>query len=371
MFDILDKLRTDLTDQRFFLKTSGIISIILFVTVMNGNACRYTIRDIGFSPLDLEYFVLVLETDTANNQKLVKEFSNLAYAYSIDANIRYKVFPTMKKNTVLYCYDKDNRIIDQEQIRSFADLQRFMKNFLFSPLRRQMAEQMGQTFAFVIYFAESKNLHDENEIDKALRQFVKISPGLDKEITERVRKIVVPRDGWQKEKVVLRSLGLSPEARESAVAILYGRARMLAEPLAGKEITRENILRQLVILGTDCECGMDLRPLIKEAIPFNWDSHIRQEVSDMLGFDVDNPMILSEMAGILSKESEEITGQPSFVPQTFDLDREFGPVSRDETANFDEAPERAVYFYPVVIVTVMLILMVAGTVVFLYLRKNR
>jgi hypothetical protein len=142
--------------------------------------------------------------------------------------------------------------------------------------------------------------------------------------------------------------------------------------LTGEKITTHNILNQLVTLGTDCECGIDLSPLLQRAIPFNWDDRMGQDVTDMLGIDVGNPMILTEMGRILSKEPLE-TGKSefSFVPQTIDLDKELakGKIQQDEevTVAADSNPVSKTTI--IVLGLFVFVILVGG--LFLFVKKDK
>ena len=59
-----------------------------------------------------------------------------------------------------------------------------------------------------------------------------------------------------------------------------------------------------------------------------WNKDSRQYLTKLLGFDVDNPMILAEMSRILAKETlADATGSVAFAPETIDLDEVFGNAS--------------------------------------------
>lgn len=346
------------------------IAIIgLIVITLKSEACRFTIREIGYSQLNLGYFILHLETDTLQNRKLVNEFTNLAYAYSIDANIKYRVSHSQGQKPVLRCLTSEGEVIAQQNIVSSSGIQTFIRDLLFSPMRQAMEKQMGNAFAFVVCFYDKEKGRLNNEVEKALVQFRKIAPHLDKDVSEEILQLVVSDPERYQEKWLLKSMGLSAEAKEPVVVVLYGRGRLAGEPLVGELITADRLFRQLVTLGTDCECGIDLSPLLKNAIPYNWDDKMRQDVSDMLGFDVDNPMILSEMGRILAKETaNDGTADLSFAPQTIDLDSEFGPHKRSGKETVEEPSQRIGYRYLIIIMGLFVCLII-GIGLFILMRK--
>jgi hypothetical protein len=75
--------------------------------------------------------------------------------------------------------------------------------------------------------------------------------------------------------------------------------------LTGDDITTRKILNLLSIVGADCECGLDNSWKLGTMIPLRWDYAMQKRVAGLLGFDVENPMIKSEMSRILSVDRED------------------------------------------------------------------
>ncbi|MCK5457743.1 MAG: hypothetical protein KAI45_11500, partial [Melioribacteraceae bacterium] len=98
------------------------------------------------------------------------------------------------------------------------------------------------------------------------------------------------------------------------VAILYGRGRRIGPVLRGKEIGKDNIFSLLAIIGADCECGLDRSVMLGKMIPLRWEKEIQIELAEQLGFDVENPMIKSEMSQILSLSVDLQNGKNSKSP---------------------------------------------------------
>ncbi len=300
-----------------------LLFILLFLSSLNTFGCRYTIRDIGYTRLNIETYIVRFEADTTQNRLLANYFRNVAAHYSINSNINYTIIHKPNQQPVLTCVNSQGKTISKKKEVTKHSLNAFYNELLFSPLQQTMYNQIGNVFAYVIGFYNKDDKKTDNVIDNAFLQFQKISPNLDKKIDENIMKIVIEKEGRKEEALFLKAVGINPESSEPAVVILFGRGRLTGKPLSGDKITTHNLLNQLVTLGTDCECGIDLSPLLQQAIPFNWSDKMNQEVTNMLKIDVENPMILAEMSRILSKEPLE-TGKSkfSFVPQTIDLDAE-------------------------------------------------
>ena len=59
------------------------------------------------------------------------------------------------------------------------------------------------------------------------------------------------------------------------------------------------IFNTLSIIGESCECGADRGWLLGTRIPLRWGEKAQSELADHLGFDVENPMVRTEMSQIL------------------------------------------------------------------------
>jgi len=310
-----------------------LLFILLIFASINVFGCRFTIRDIGYTRLNIETYVVQLKTDTVLNMALVNHFKNIANSYSINSNINYSISHKPGQSPVLTCRNSVGKIIVQEKNISGNGIEAFYKKLLYSPVQKMMYNQIGNVFAFVVGFYDDDSKHVDNVINKAFEQFIKISPNLDKKVDESLMKIVIRKEKLGEEQLILNALGIDTKSSLPVVVVLYGRGRLTGVPLAGDDITTHNLLNQLVTLGTDCECGIDLSPLLQQAIPFNWSTEINQSVTNMLDIDVENPMVLTEMSRILSKEPLE-TGKSdfSYVPQTIDLDKELakGKIPNNE-----------------------------------------
>lgn len=344
----------------------GMILISFFFITFPSIACRYTIRDIGYSPLNLEAYLLYLETDTLQYRQVVKTFRNLGEVYSADANIRYRLTHNPGHTPEIQIQNSRGRVLGKQGISTPEEVRGFYQQTLFSPLQQILSQQIGNVFAFMVCFCEKDNGRINARVEKTLEQFRKIAPTLDKEVSEEIMKIYIPAEKRPEESLIFTSLGLDPDTPSPVIMILYGRGRLVGEPLVGEEITVDHLLEQLVMLGTDCECGIDLSPLLKRAIPLYWDNRMRQDVADMLGFDVDNPMTTTEMERILSKEPLETgTADPSFAPRVINLDQKLGTtVNKQEDRVTGEGMSKTLR-YSLLAGAFLFLLIIAGVIIIL------
>ncbi len=352
------------------LKKFKLLLFLLFITVINGFACRFTIRDIGYSRINQQNYLVSFKGDTLKYAYLLRDFKKLAYTYSFTSNTNYEISHQTNLPARLECLNSSGDFIFSKSIDRGDDIRSFYNSLLFSPLQQMMYNNINEVFAFVVAFSSDGNDKSGILIDKVLMQFDIISPNLDKEIHENIMKIIIPSKKWSKEKVVLRSLGIKPDSSQSVIAVFYGRGRLADKPLTGSNISADRLLNQLVILGTDCECGIDLSPLLHNAIPLNWDKRISQLTADMLGFDVENPLILIEMGQILSKEPIE-TGKSKFLfaPQTIDLDRVLGKGDKSkEMIAAKVEQESGLRSSIITVIAIALVIILSG--IFIYLKQK-
>lgn len=281
-----------------------VLLIVMFV-VMQAEACRYTIREIGYSNLYLEEYQLVLQADSLEHSNLINNFKSIAFAYVLNANVSYKFVQKEISEANLLFQSKEGKEIYSATITNTDEIINSINKCLSSSLRRQLIDAMGKSFAFILYFeGKEKNSKEYTDlIEDAIERFNQISPNLDKAVTEEIKVVKIAYSAREREGVVLRSLGVPESNQSPLLALIYGRGRLSGPPLIEQEITVKSIFNKLVIIGTDCECGINLSPLLERALPLSWTKEVRQETTKMLGFDTDNPMILVEMSQILEKGS--------------------------------------------------------------------
>jgi hypothetical protein len=121
------------------------------------------------------------------------------------------------------------------------------------------------------------------------------------------------------------------------------------------------------MIGADCECGLDKKWMLGNQVPLLWDQNSRQHLAKLVGFDIDNPMILAEMSRILAKESlSDQTGSVAFAPETIDLDEVFGNSETVKEIKIDEPAESKsnnilIYTF----ISLFVVVLIVGAVIFI------
>lgn len=314
-----------------------LLLLIIMVNIgIQASACRFTIREIGYSNILLEQYQLILEADSLKHKKQITDFKNIAFAYSIDANVDYQFIQTDSSTPKVRLLNGEGNEIYNSTVENRKDIIHSVTTCLSSPLRQKLTEYIGKSFAVIVYF-EGKNPGHKNiekQISDARKKFRTVSPHLDKAVSEGIEVLKIPLSDRQKETIVLAALSIPTSSTKPIISIIYGRGRLAGGVLQENKITSQDIFNNLVLLGTDCECGIDLSPLLENTLPLNWSAEIRQEIAEMLVFDADNPIILAEMSRILAKGASSSQGDLNqFIPNTFDLKTKVENSAQEDTSS--------------------------------------
>ena len=324
-----------LTRYTFF---HAIFILFNLVWCTSAFACKYTVRDIGFTDLGPTEYRLYLYVNNMTPKDIVSGFERLAYAAFLDANVEAEIInidrqtdhPAMQYfglhkiismpaavlagqegNTLMLPFSFTNEKFNES-------IWRLLENVVSSPLRSKIINLVKNRYGAVLLIKGNNNENNRQAeqtisgANKDISQVLKLMP---KPIEGPPQMIVISEEDFSKEKVLLWSLNAGgKETGQTQVVILYGRGRRIGPVLKGKEITRDNIFSLLAIIGADCECGLDRSVMLGKMIPLRWEKEIQAELSHQLGFDVENPIIKMEMSQILSLSPDLQEGKNSKSP---------------------------------------------------------
>jgi hypothetical protein len=297
-----------------------IILLLIFYTA--GYACRYTVREIGFADFGKDSYQLVLFNDGRISLTDVKTFKSISRAALLDANIDVMIIDIENDtSSVLKYYKKGtdgllpNVILVSPEKRAkaffFDESADFMETvwdllekLVMSPARKKLTDNIIKSYG-VIYFIEGTDKHKNTEARKIMNAAVDeiklIMLSLPKPVNTPPQIVTIKANETNAEEVLLWSLGWKKtDAKEPAIALMYGRGRRMGPMLKGGNI-KENVIRNMLrFIGEDCECGLDRSWMLGTMVPMRWDSKLKAAVLKQYGFDADNPLIISEMSQILS-----------------------------------------------------------------------
>lgn len=316
-------------------KIYTVFFFLLFCTTIF--ACKYTIREIGFSTLSKVTYVLYRIDDTSSffSKQLENKFAEsnvVGRGLNLKADANNPIIKFAKSQKLIFpafvLAAPDGRMI----VLSKKDI---LNNALSSPAREQLLNFLPAAYASVILI-DGKNMIENQSaselIDKTCERIENILPNMPKQVDVGPNMIRISNEQFDLEKVMLWSFGINEIPDQPMALVVYGKGRIMGEKISYAQINDDIVYKYLSIIGADCECGLDRKWMLGYQMPLNWPKTIRQNLSNNLGFDVDNPMVLTEMSRILSIENK-VASDPdgvSFEPLVFDLDKEFGDIPEVE-----------------------------------------
>jgi hypothetical protein len=306
------------------------IFLILFILISHSIyystafACKYTVRDIGFTDLGSSPYQLYFYVDDQTPEEMVSAFQRIAYAALLDANIETETIHTdqpsqnpamnyfrSQKNAALPVVILANSYGNQILLPfSYTNenykeaVWKIIENVVTSPLRKKIIDLVANTYGAVLLIEGKNNQNNrraKNAISTAIEDISQVLQIMPKPIKEPPQIVVISWQVFDQEKVLLWSLDVNvTETDEPQIVILYGRGRRIGPVIKGTDISKENLFSLLAIIGADCECGLDRSIMLGRMIPLRWERKIQSDLVKSLGFDVENPMVKSEMSQILS-----------------------------------------------------------------------
>lgn len=362
---------------RICLKITFVFALLL-VGVNDTNACRFTVREIGFSTLSQDVYTLaVIDEQLDLMDQHWKELRTnakqgnlrvLALHPKIDSehplvlkakskNLRFPVVVLSTPDGRIYPFNN----LNQETI--FAQS-------LTSPIRERIRQAFPLVFSVVIW-VEGRNTNMNTEMEEKVsaecNAIENIMPTMPKLVKKGPLSVCISQEQFQSEKLLLWSLGIDSIPEEPIAFVLYGRGRLMGKGLSYKDVMDGALYNYMSMIGADCECGLDKKWMLGRQIPMIWNKEASQVLTDLIGFDVDNPMILAEMSRILTKESmDEATGSIGFAPESYNLDEIFGDATLEDEATRDEVPEsksRSILMYT--LIALLIGVLIGGLVLFI------
>lgn len=299
-----------------------LLLIVLISAAHPTRACRFTVREIGFSTLSQTNYTFAIVDNKECNINVLKQLRS----YEKDSNIGIVHLNTQTesghpivalakgeniKTPALLLLSPNNRIfvIQQGKTINWNTLEtQFIDKILDSPLRKALRKRTENTFAYILSFdgqSEQQNTAVRTIIEKSRNQIKEVMPLMPKEVRYPPVIIHLSKKEMAKEPLLLWSLEVEPNEATPQAVVLYGRGRVIGEKLSFEQIKKNLTFNALSMIGADCECGLDRKWMLGAQVPMLWDATCRNNLAKTLGFDVDNPSILAEMSRIMSKEVVE------------------------------------------------------------------
>lgn len=302
--------------------------ILIFLLVFQLSpvfACRYNVRETGFIDLGIDPYYLFGYVDRDTPAEAVSSFQEILAAALMDSNIKFEMIEVKERNkhpamqyfqrwqlqtfpsAVLVSPDGQSLPVQvKESDRPFKDtLWSALEGILFSPKRKEILHKAAKTYGVVLLIEGADGPDNERarkEVTAAIRTIASQMDTLPKAIALPPEMVVLDGNSISAEGVLLWTLGLEREKIDKPLAaVFYGRGRWIGPLFEGEQITEDNLLSVLFIIGADCECGFDYRWLQGTMLPAKWDEKLHAQAVKSLGFDPENPMIKMEISSIIGR----------------------------------------------------------------------
>ncbi len=289
-------------------------------------ACPYSVRDVGFVELTPVRYKLccVVRNDTPDRETISATFEDLSEIVLLDSNVEWEVVNLDRQQSheaaeyvdfwgidtfpAALLIAPDGRSLVLPMVAAEEPLKDTVWSLLggvvSSPKREDLIRHVASAWCTVVLVegddsAENRRVREAVEAAVALISGAVTSMGI--VVREPPHLLVVPRQSFAEEQVLLWSLGLDGyDTRGARAAVLYGRGRQIGPVLEGDGLTRDSVLNLFYLIGTDCGCETDPRLLAGRIIPLVWGSDVQTVIVGQLGFDPESPMVKTEVSQIWS-----------------------------------------------------------------------
>jgi len=297
--------------------------------------CKYNVRETGFIDLGNSYYSLYFFINGETSEEINSSMKQISHSMLIDSNINAEVINTDEQEdhsameffhlwniqsspaAVLVSPDGQSMVVQLVKAdEPFNETLRSAVNEIISSRKRkEIIEKVIETYGVVLLIEgenpqENRQFHHvATQAANQIRRQMKFMPKL---IDHPPLVISLGSAFFEEESVLLWSMGLDPDdIRDAYAAVFYGRARWIGPLMKAEEITVDNLISILSIIGVDCECGLDLSWVHGTLLPTSWDQEVQTAVYQSLEFDPENPMVIMEVSRILKKGSNFHTAGPS------------------------------------------------------------
>jgi hypothetical protein len=309
------------------------IALILLFFAASAQACRYTVREIGFGPVGSGMYQLYIPVEKDFPQEQLVRMQKTVQAALLDANIEAHVVQKGALDTLflLRGYEAPEKNVILVSARGAILAQPFsvtpqhynqelwdiLEWACISSLREKINVTLVNSYCVVLLIPgqdKTANAAVAHMAKNSMAEIEKIMPSLPKPISHPPVLLEMASAQIADERLLLWGLETAAVMQQNPrVAILYGRCRRLGPVLQNGQLTEQNMLNLMALVGADCECGLDRSWILGSMLPTRWGSTRQQAVTTELGFDVENPAVRMEMEQILAVNGSSATGNAKSV----------------------------------------------------------
>jgi hypothetical protein len=297
-------------------------------------ACRFTVWETGFVDLGYEPYRLFGYVEDGTAAGVNSIFAEAAQEGLAESNIQFELVNagSQKEHPGMEYVDSlkiesfpaavlvspDGQALQVAVKRPNGSLKEGIRSVieevLRSPKREEILKRVCETYGVVLLIEGPDAQENKRARDAAVAAVEQVTGQMEflpKPIAHGPVLVAVDANSLGDERVLLWSLALGgEEIKEPCAAIIYGRARWIGPLFRGEQITEDNLLAVLFVIGDTCECGIDRRWLQGTMLPASWDRGLQAKAAESLGFDPENPMVKMEIASIMGRGGYSYAGVP-------------------------------------------------------------
>ncbi len=319
--------------------------------------CRYNVREVGFIDVGVEayhLFVYLPEGASPDETARLKETVDVAL---VDSNVRFEpvvvgadanhpgmefvVTHGITSFPAAVLVSPDGQSMPLTLTLAGGSLGQAVSTaldyVLRSPTRQQILEKAAECYGVVLLIEGPQpqgNTMAREVISTAVSRIREQLDLLPKPIARPPEIVTLDRQSLDRERMLLWSLSLKPQdINEPCAAVLYGRGRWIGPLFKGGRLTADPLTEMLLVIGSDCECGLDHRFLQGTMLPVRWDEDLREKMVKSLGFDPEDPMVKMEMVSIVRRGMGGFDG--------LDMPLGYREIQVGGDASDDEIPEES------------------------------
>jgi len=305
---------------------------IFFAAVALGaplaEACRYSVRDVGFADLGNERYTLRFHVDDPEKPDAAGALGQATRTLLGDSNVTFELARSSPDGQGLVLVSPDGKrshsiAWPSAEAGAGEPEWELAQSIIASPTRDALLEKLIPAYA-VVLLVDGTDAVQTKRADtaaaEAIEAIAKLMPEMPKPVEHPPVVVRLPVERMKEETILLWSLGMdsSPTPEPQAV-VLMGRGRRVGEPMRGGLITRTALQEAMAVVGQDCECGLDRVWMQGERFPLAWGQSEKQAAFAELGFDPDNPKVKAEISRIIARgPNSRPSGKPQSASDNFD-----------------------------------------------------
>ena len=287
---------------------------LIFWGINSATACKYNVRETGFVDLESRVYSLFVFVDSSVSEQEKSELGQVSRGILEDSNIQYELVDVDRQSNhpALKYFKKNDSSIPSNALISpdgqtmsvpMNDFKTELAKIIFSPKRDDIVKRAIKNYAVLLFVEGQDETQNKQALEIVQSAAKHVSGKMDmmpKPIEHPPVIVTIKQTDLPKETILLWGLGLDvSQITEPHVAIIYGKARWLGPLVSGEQLTKSNLVDLLLVIGADCECGLDKTWLQGTMLPIKWDLPLQKQVAENLGFDAENPYVRMEMMAIM------------------------------------------------------------------------